>query len=152
MSSFEYNQNVYLVAATHQKKILVIDIENGKLVSTLYLSSVVTSPIASFAYQEKPCIAYFTTSQIVIQEVFSKTVLLEEESHSESYLSPLCIKANQAQIVVFPSQNGSIKGYNLQQKFWWRLQLSGRIPYQISFNAWDGVPCIVTATTEKKWY
>ncbi|MCK5847974.1 MAG: PQQ-binding-like beta-propeller repeat protein [Caldisericia bacterium] len=150
MSSFEYKNHFYLVFATEQKKVTLLDAENGQEISVIFTESQITSPLSCFHHNNSMFVAFTTKDSSIIIDVFTKEIILESNKQFDSKLSPICIWSNNQQSVVFPSQNGSIFSLGLDTNETWMIQLDGQINFNLTYVAWDGVPYISCATSQKK--
>jgi outer membrane protein assembly factor BamB len=150
MSSFRYKGDVYIVAATTHKKIFFIAAENGKIVQTLYTDAAIVSALHTFTWQDTPYVAFCTSKKAIIQEVFSKTIVWQDQTHFAKALSPISVMANHTFVVIFPFYNGSIVGVHLATKEKWQKQVDGQIPYNVTCVSWNGTPYIGLATSKKK--
>ncbi|MDD4029099.1 MAG: PQQ-binding-like beta-propeller repeat protein [Caldisericia bacterium] len=152
MSSLQYKEDVYIVAATSQKKILLIAAENGKTVRTLSMDAEIVSPLHTFVWEEIAYVAFCTSEKKVIQELFSRKILWEDDNTSLQARSPLSLMANHSFVVVFPFHNGSIVGIHLSTGEKWQKQVDGNILFNITSVSWDGTPYLGITTTKKKLF
>jgi outer membrane protein assembly factor BamB len=152
MSSFRYKGEVYIVAATTNKKIFFIAAENGSLIQTLYTDSAIVSPMHTFLWEDSAYVAFCTSEKTVIQEVFSKTILWQDQTYFAKALSPISVMANHTFVVLFPFHNGTLVGVHLATGEKWHKQMDGQIPYNVTCVAWNGTPYVGIATSKKKLF
>ncbi len=150
MASFRYKEELYIVAATSQKKILLFAAENGKLLNSKQTDTLVTTPFHVFTWETKPYISFCTEDSMLIQDVFSHHVIWKDTHHAASNLSPMSLMANKDFLVLFPFQNGTIVGYNLSTGQQWNTQFEGQIEHNATSVAWNGTPYVSIATSKKK--
>jgi len=150
MASFRYKEELYIVAATSQKKILLFAAENGKLLNSKQMDTPVITPLHVFAWETKLYISFCTEDSMLIQDVFSHQVIWKNTHNAVSDLSPISLMANKDFVVLFPFQNGTIVGYNLSTGQQWNTQFEGQIKHNITSVAWNGTPYVSLATSKKK--
>jgi outer membrane protein assembly factor BamB len=150
MASFRYKEELYIVAATSQKKLLLLASENGKLLNSQLMDAPVITPLHVFMWEAKPYLSFCTENKMLIQDVFSQQIMWENVHHASSNLSPLSLRANNDFIVLFPFQNGTIVGYNLTKLEQWNTQFEGQITHNLTSVAWNGTPYVSIATSKKK--